>query len=259
MTTKRELDLQHPWMNAAGVLGFSPDPKSPVEISQLGAFVTHPVSYQPRTPARGTRFIPFPGGFLLHTGYPNPGLSAVLKKHTRRWARSPIPVIVHLLAREAATLRAMVERLEGVDNVIGVEIGLPPDVHPDLAREMVRAAQGELPVIARIPFSCTAELTEALVEAGASAVSLAPARGLLPDASGELVTGRLYGPAIFPPALAAVQALAATGLPIIGAGGVYTAENAEAMLSAGAVAVQIDAALWRGGIPALASIRSDSR
>ena len=259
MTTQRELDLQHPWMNAAGILGFSPDLKSPVEISQLGAFVTHPVSFQPRTPARGTRFISFPGGFLLHTGYPNPGLSAVLKRHIRRWSRSPIPVIIHLLASETTMLGEMVEHLEGVDNVIGVEIGLHPNAHPDLACEMIRAAQGELPVIARVPFGCTPELATALAGAGACALSLAPPRGLLPDTGGELVSGRLYGPAFFAQALVAVQALVTTGVPIIGAGGVYTAENADAMLSVGAVAVQIDAALWREGAPLLASTRSGNR
>jgi len=61
---------------------------------------------------------------------------------------------------------------------------------------------------------------------------------------GELITGRLYGPSLFPRALETVYSAAKIGLPIIGAGGVWSKENAEAMVAAGALAVQVDAALW---------------
>ena len=54
----------------------------------------------------------------------------------------------------------------------------------------------------------------------------------------------LYGPSLFPRALETVYSAAKIGLPIIGAGGVWSKENAEAMVSAGALAVQVDAALW---------------
>ena len=56
--------------------------------------------------------------------------------------------------------------------------------------------------------------------------------------------GRLYGPSLFPRALEVVYAAGKLGLPIIGAGGVWTKESAEAMLLAGALAVQVDAVLW---------------
>ena len=75
-------------------------------------------------------------------------------------------------------------------------------------------------------------------------------RGALPEnkgkASGDrgVTTGRLYGPSLFPRGLETVYSAAKLGLPIIGAGGVWTKENAEAMLSAGALAVQVDAVLW---------------
>jgi dihydroorotate dehydrogenase (NAD+) catalytic subunit len=56
----------------------------------------------------------------------------------------------------------------------------------------------------------------------------------------------MYGPAVFPLALRAVAKLAGVGVPVIGAGGVYQPEDAVAMLGAGALAVQIDTALWKG-------------
>lgn len=249
---KTELNLEKPVMNAAGMLGFSPDPKGPVDITRLGAFVSNPVSWARRSPAKGQRYLPYSGGFLLHTGYPNPGLTFIIRKHARRWARSPVPVIVHLLAQDGGTLGAMVQRLETVEGVMGVEIGLPPDGDPDLVYEMTLAAVGELAVVVRLPFETalreggTSPVVEAITAAGISAVSLAPPRGILPGPDGALVSGRLYGPGLFPLALAAVEKLAALGLPVIGAGGVYSQQEARVMQAAGALAVQLDAVLWRG-------------
>jgi dihydroorotate dehydrogenase (NAD+) catalytic subunit len=240
---KNDLYLERPLMNAAGTLGFSPDPKSPVDISGFGAFVTNPISRGPRTPAKGNRFATYPGGFLLHSGLPNPGLSAVIKKHGKRWARSSVPVIVHLLALEPHSLARMIERLEGIEGVMGVEIGLPPDVDLDTAFDFARAAIGELPVILRLPLEQADELAHIVVEAGASAVSLGALRGNLAGMS-----GRMYGPAVFPLALRVTEKLAEAGIPVIGAGGVYQSDDVKSMLITGALAVQVDTILWRGGI-----------
>jgi dihydroorotate dehydrogenase (NAD+) catalytic subunit len=60
----------------------------------------------------------------------------------------------------------------------------------------------------------------------------------------HLITGRLYGPSLFPQTLETVYSAAKIGLPILGAGGVWSKENAQAMISAGALAVQVDAVLW---------------
>jgi dihydroorotate dehydrogenase (NAD+) catalytic subunit len=85
----------------------------------MGAFITNPVSLRPRTPAQGPRLLPFPGGFLLHSGNPNPGLRRVIQLYAGRWARSPLPVVVHLLAESPAEVSEMAERLERVDGVAG--------------------------------------------------------------------------------------------------------------------------------------------
>ena len=77
---KFDLALNTPIMNAAGSLGFALDPNVPIDISHLGAFVTNPISIRKRTPARGPRLLEFPGGFLLHSGYPNPGLDSIIRR-----------------------------------------------------------------------------------------------------------------------------------------------------------------------------------
>lgn len=241
-------------MNAAGTLGFAPDPRLHGELGQLGAFLTNPVSLTPRTPAHGVRYLTYPGGFLLHTGYPNPGLEAVLRRCVPRWERSPMPVIVHLLGQGIDDLASMALRLEVVPGVMGVELGFPKDADRELVRAFVQAVCGELPVIARLPVDQAAELAPVAMAAGAIAVSLGSPRGALPLPGGRLVEGRLYGPALFPQALAAVRSLTQAGVPVIGAGGVYSQAQTEAMLAAGALAVQLDAVLWRGNFnPAAAA------
>src|ERR687883_405794 len=95
---KRDLYFSKPIMNAAGSLGFAPDPRVGIELGALGAFVTNPFSLRPRQPATKPELIEYPGGFLLHTGLPNPGFSAALKRYSSRWDKSDLPVIVHLMA-----------------------------------------------------------------------------------------------------------------------------------------------------------------
>ena len=103
---------------------------------------------------------------------------------------------------------------------------------------------GEIPLIFSLPVEQVLSLGPRLIQDGAQAISIAAPRGALKTEHSSLVTGRLYGPSLFPQTLETVYSAAKIGLPIIGAGGVWTKENADAMLSVGALAVQVDAALW---------------
>jgi dihydroorotate dehydrogenase len=244
---KHDLTFDPPIMNTAGCLGLTPDVHGPLDWSRLGAFVTNPISRLPRTPAHGPRFIEYPGGFLLHTGYPNPGLEHVLRQHARHWLRAPVPVIVHLLSRSPEELAALVRRLENVEGVSGLEVGFPYEAGAEMVSACLQAAGGELPVIAQLPLEHSLELAAHAIRAGAAMVSLAPPRGMLPTQSGELVQGRLYGPALLPTTLKTVSSLAVLGIPTIAQGGISSQEHVKAMQDAGALAVQLDWALWRGG------------
>jgi dihydroorotate dehydrogenase len=244
---KYDLDISPPLMNAAGSLGYTPEASGLVDFSQLGAFITNPISLQSRAPARARTCVPYQGGFLLHSGYPNPGLRSVVRRFAPRWARAKLPIIVHLLVDSIDTVSRMVPRLESLEGVMGIEIGLPPDIDPQMACDLVQAAVGELPLIVRVPMERAGELTQALVESPLTAVSLAPPRGTLIDQHGGTVRGRLFGPAVFPLALANVQEAVESGVPVIAAGGVYEPWQAEAFLEAGAIGVQLDAVLWSLG------------
>ena len=243
---KYDLFIQPPYMNAAGSLGFAPNPHGPVDLSRLGVFVTNPVSLKARTVAHGRRFASFQGGFLLHTGYPNLGLSAVIRRYASRWARSDLAVIVHLLVQHIRDLPGMIGRLETLEGVVGVELGLPPEMDRRELQAYVQMASGELPVIVRLPFEAALNLASVAWEAGAAAVSLSPPRGLVAGEAAGFSPGRLYGPGLLPQSLGLVQAISQLDIPIIGSGGIYNARQADDMLGMGALAVQLDACLWRG-------------
>ena len=95
-----------------------------------------------------------------------------------------------------------------------------------------------------MPVEQVLSLGPRLIQEGAQAISIATPRGAITAPNSSLITGRLYGPSIFPRTLETVYSATKLGLPIIGAGGVWSKENADVMVSAGALAVQVDAALW---------------
>jgi len=256
---KRDLDFRKPLMNAAGTLGFASDLRAPAPWDDFGAFVTNPISLRPRRPATRPELIEFPGGFLLHSGLPNPGMPAAIKKYAHAWAEFSQPVIVNLMADRPEETRRMVRLLERQENVMAAELGFAPLLADDIIFLALEMCRGELPLIVSLPDDQLLRLGHRVIQEGAAALSLAAPRGMLPLASPpgavqsdgpephEMVSGRLFGPSLFPRSLEQVHAAARLGLPVIGAGGVYSKADAAAMLSAGALAVQLDAGLWLPG------------
>jgi len=249
---KRDLYFSKPLMNAAGSLGFMPDTRAEVPWETFGAFVTNPLSLRPRHPAAKPEVIEYPGGFLFHTGLPNPGFPAGLRKYASRWDRSALPVIVHLMADRPEETQRMVRALETQENVMAAELGFAPLLANDILLLTLEMCLAELPLIFSLPVEQVLSLGPRLMQEGAQAISIAAPRGALPTEHSSLITGRLFGPSLFPRALETVYSAAKIGLPIIGAGGVWSKENAEAMVSAGALAVQADAALWGFSFPSSA-------
>lgn len=244
---KRDLYFTKPLMNAAGSLGFAPELRGLKDLGVLdlfGAFVTNPFSLRPRMPTSQPAVLEYPGGFLLHTGLPNPGLSAGLKKYASKWDKSDLPVIVHLMADRPEETQKMVRMLEEIENVMAVELGFAPLLADDIILLTLEMCLGELPLIFSLPVEQVLSLGPRLMQEGAQAISIAPSRGALAADDGRIITGRLFGPSLFPQSLDIVLSAAKLRIPIIGSGGVWTKENADAMISAGALAVQLDASLW---------------
>lgn len=244
---KTGLTLPGPIIAGGGAFGFADEYASLIDFSKLGAFITNPITLKPRTPAEGTRVVPIPGGTLMHTGLPNPGLTVALRDYERKWARLGCPIIVHLAATTPEETVTFVERLERIDTVSGIEVGFRDDVPLAEAETMLRdcVQHARQPIIASLPHGRAAAFARLAAKVGAQAVTVtAPPRGMV-RVNGEMVAGRLYGPSLLPQTLRLIGEIhSITSLPIIGAGGVHLKEDVEAVLAAGAVAAMIDSVAW---------------
>lgn len=246
---KNTLILDSPLMPAAGTIGFGDAYRDLVNLDLMGALVTNPVTFEPRSPAKGTRVVALDAGILVHTGLPNPGLSKVLNKYRTMWEGLSMPLILHLVATTVEQVRKAASRLDAEPSITAIELGLNDDIPWQDAEDFTRAAvdRTEKPVIVRLPLQDAYSIAEAVAHAGASAlVVAAPPRGTARDPqSGKLVGGRVYGPLVKPMALRVVgQLMKRVDIPIIGAGGIHNASDARDYLEAGARAVQVDSVTW---------------
>lgn len=246
---KSSLYIDTPVMPAAGTLGFGDVYRGIIDINQLGAFVTSPVTHKPWNPASGTRVIPLDAGVLVHTGLPNRGISKTLGQYRTAWEKLDIPVILHVVATTVEDVIRCASRIEAEDVISAIELGLNDDTAPEVAEEFVAAVikNTEKPLLVRLPMQDAYELAKPAAEAGAGAlVVTAPPRGTARDPySGRLVPGRVYGPLVKPVALRIVGQLASRiDIPIIGAGGVHSPQDARDFIEAGARAVQVDSVTW---------------
>ena len=243
---KSGFPLNSPLLAASGCWGFSNEYADLIEMDLLGALITNPLSWHPRKPARGDHAQVLAGGVALHTRIQNPGLIEALRHFSPKWQRMRCPVIVHLALESAVEARECIERIEEVDNVLAIELGFRHDEDPRTAAEtMAAAACGLLPIVVQAPFSRASEFASLAENAGAQAVSVtAPPQATLTTRE-VWVEGRLYSGGLFAHTLQIVHELAyKTGLPIIAAGGIHSTTQAQALLSAGAQAVQLQSVVW---------------
>lgn len=235
------------WMNAAGTLGFNP-PALPKGTQPPVAFVTNPISEHRRTPAGNRTVIPFPGGILVHTGWPNPGFRRVLNQYSSLWARARTPVWAHVLPETADGTQRMIRQLEDLEGVQAVEISFPEETAGIDTTGLIESALGELPVILNVTLGQLHEpWVSTGIKAGIRAISLGAPRGKLPDGQGGWVVGRLYGPAVFPFNLKALETMLQWSLPVIYSGGITDPSQIDAVRLLGAAVVQLDTPLWRNG------------
>ncbi len=249
-------------LNASGCLDAL---TAPDVARQLDAFVTKTVTPEPRAGNPPVRIAETDAGMLNSIGLANPGRERFLAETLPRLAELGVAVWVSAGGFTAGEYAETCALLDPRDEVAAVELNLScPNVDeaPDSAAEIVAACREatRLPLFAKLSPAAwdIGEVARAVEAAGADGLSLVNTmRGMALDPRTlrpvlGTATGGYSGPALKPIALAAVYAChRATGLPIVGMGGVATGRDALELVAAGASAVALGTVLFSDpGAPA---------
>lgn len=256
--------FQNPVLLASGTCGFGREVADVVNIEALGGLVTKAVSVEPRAGNPAPRVAESFGAMLNSVGLANPGLEEVRAVHLP-WLREHVHkarVLVNVVGRTPRDFVAVVEGLRDEPVIAafeinvscpnvergGMEFGADDEVLAALVRG-VRAAT-DRPIIVKLSpaLGAPARTAAAAAEAGAdgfTCVNTLPALAF--DRTGKPLlgnrTGGLSGPALLPVGVRMTQTVAeATGRPVIGAGGIRSADDAIQYLRAGASLVAIGTA-----------------
>jgi len=257
------LQLSNPVMTASGTFGYAAEFANLVDLDCLGALVVKGISIKPRPGNPPPRIAETACGMLNAIGLENVGLERFIteKMPFLRTCRSRI--IVNILGDSIEEYAMLAKELSNVTGIDALEINIScPNVKkggvafgtvPQMAAAVTSAVKNvtELPVIVKLSPNVTdiVAMARAVAESGADAVSLINTLiGMAIDAQTRRpklanIIGGLSGPAIKPIALRMVwQVASALSIPVIGIGGISTAEDAIEFLLAGATAVQIGTA-----------------
>jgi len=260
---ERGLKLANPVMTASGTCGYGTEEGYPFDIQRLGAFICKGTTLKPREGNIQPRIAETEEGMLNSIGLQNIGVEALIKDKAPVWAGWRLPVIVNIAGETIDDYARLAGRLDTVDGISALEVNIScPNVKAggaefgadaQSAAKVMAAVKKEtsLPVIVKLTPNTgdIVGVTEAVAEAGADAVSLINTlKAMAIDIKRRKpllgnITGGLSGPAIKPLALAMVyEVAAAVELPIVGCGGIATADDAIEFLMAGASAVQVGTA-----------------
>ena len=258
------LPLDNPVIPASGTFGYGYEFAELYDINCLGSLACKGTTREPRLGNPQPRIAETPGGMLNAVGLQNPGVDAVLREELPRLARvfrKPILANVSGFSREEYV--EVCQKLDACPQVGWLEVNIScPNVHgggmsfgtePKAAAAVTRAVKDAVrkPVIVKLSPNAASlpDIARACEDAGADALclintflgmrlDLRTRRPLLANG-----TGGLTGPAVFPLALRMVwQVYEAVRIPLIGAGGVSSAEDVLEMMLAGAAAVEVGAA-----------------
>ena len=256
------VELKNPVMTASGTFGSGAEYSEFVDLNKLGAVVTKGVADVPWTGNPTPRIAEVHSGMMNAIGLQNPGVEVFCKRDIPYLQQFDTKVIVNVCGHAPEEYLAVVERLaqEPVDmleiniscpnvNANFLAFGQDPKHVEELTAQIKKIAKQ--PVIMKLTPNVTdiTEIAKAAEAGGADAISLINTlTGMKIDINRRTFalankTGGVSGPAVHPIAVRMVyQAAQAVHIPIIGMGGIATAEDAIEMILAGASAVSVGTA-----------------
>ena len=256
------VELKNPVMTASGTFGSGAEYGEMVDLNRLGAVVTKGVANVPWPGNPTPRIAEVYGGMLHAIGLQNPGIDVFVERDIPFLKQYDTKIVVNVCGRTTEDYVEVVERLGDTDvdlleiniscpNVKegGIAFGQDPKAVEAITREVKRRAKQ--PVIMKL----SPNVTDITVMAKAAEAGGADALSLINTLTGMKIdihrrtfalankTGGLSGPAVKPVAVRMVyQTANAVKIPIIGMGGISTAEDAIEFLLAGATAVSVGTA-----------------
>ena len=258
------LKLKNPILTASGTFGYGEEFAPFGDLASLGGIVVKGVSLERRRGNPLPRIAETPSGMLNAIGLQNSGAKHFLNLSLPKLPWKDTPIIVNLYAQssqEFTDLTATLARAEGIAafeiniscpnvNCGGMIFGQSPEAAAEVTAAVKKAAAGK-PVLVKLSPNVTdiAAVAKAAEEAGADALScINTLTGMAVDIHTRKprlanIIGGLSGPAIKPVALRCVwQVAQAVRIPVIGIGGITTAEDVLEFILVGAAAVQVGTA-----------------
>ena len=260
------IQLENPVLAASGTFGYGVEFEDIVSLEKIGGFVTKGISREPMAGNQAPRILETAAGMMNAIGLQNIGVQAFLEKKLPELRRYPkCAVIVNVFGSHVADYLEVIRQLNDAEGIAAYELNAscPNTNHGGMAFGTDTMTLDELvwrskqvarrPLIVKLSPNVTsiATMARCAENAGADALSLVNTFVALSiDVETRRprianVTGGLSGPAIKPIAVRMVwEAASAVGIPIMGLGGITTAEDAVEFLLAGATAVQIGTASY---------------
>ncbi len=257
--------LRNPVLVASGTFGYIREMTPFVRVERLGGVIPKTVTFQPRAGNPTPRTVETASGMLNAIGLDNDGIEHFITHHLPYLRTVGSAVIANIAGEDEDQFVAMAEMLGNEPGLAAIELniscpnvshGLDLGIDPNSVGRLVRrvCAAAAVPIIAKLTPNVTdiVPIAAAAADAGADAVSLINTiRGVAVDWRRRRPilaydVGGLSGPAIKPVALRMVWevARALPGLPIIGIGGIASADDALEFLVAGASAIQVGTATF---------------
>ena len=258
------IELDNPIIPASGTFGFGYEFAEIYDINMLGTFSFKGTTLNPRFGNETPRIAECPSGMLNAVGLQNPGVDKVISDELPKLKKCfNKKVMANVSGFSIDEYVTVCSKLDKIDQVGWLEVNIScPNVHgggmsfgtdPKLAEEVTKAVKAVTtkPIIIKLTPNVTsiADIAKACENGGADGVSLINTLlGMRIDLRKRQpllknVTGGYSGDAVFPVAVRCVYQVAkAVKIPVIGMGGISSAENVIEMMLAGATAVEVGAA-----------------
>jgi dihydroorotate dehydrogenase (NAD+) catalytic subunit len=257
------LQLQNPVLTASGTFGYAREFEHLVDLNRLGGIIVKGLSLAPTRGNPPPRIAETPCGMLNAIGLENVGIEAFVNEKLPFLQTLSPPLIVNIYGKLEDDYTRLAARIEDVAAIAGIEVniscpnvkagGMAFGVDPQAAFAVIQAVRKQTSkfLIVKLSPNVTdiTEIARAVEDAGADCISLINTlTAMAIDIETRRprlanITGGLSGPAIKPVALRMVWQVARDAkVPIIGIGGIMTAEDALEFIIAGASAIQVGTA-----------------